>query len=81
MWRNWTVCFFASVLCATVGARLGLWAGYPTWESAFWGFVVGLVLAHGDRRTAPRHRAVPRDRSGVIGSTVDTPPARTIIQQ
>ncbi len=65
--RNALICTIASVLFAVVGARIALWCGWPPLEGMLWGFVVGSVLAHGDRRHAPRPRA---------GAPLDTPPAQ-----
>jgi hypothetical protein len=64
-------------ICATVAARVALWSGDALGEAAVWGAIIGLVLARGDRR---RDLSRLLDRSGVIGSTVDTPPPHTIIQ-
>lgn len=73
-----TVAALLGVLAfALVGARIALWTSEPVAETMLWGAVVGCFLTCGERRTEPRRRL---DRSGVIGSTVDSPPAHTIIQ-
>mgnify|MGYP001585273410 FL=1 len=68
----------APVLIATAFAlaahRLATVLGVNVGEAALWGGVAGLCVAIGDRRTRKR------ERSGVIGSTVDRPPAHTIIR-
>ncbi len=74
--RNAVATVLSIGLFIVAGARIALMAESGLWLGAAWGAIVGFFVAYGERRHSPK----PRDRSGVIGSTVDKPPERTIIR-
>ncbi len=74
--RNAVATLLSLALFTVAGARAALMAQDALWIGATWGLVVGFFVAYGERRRDQKGR----DRSGVIGSTVDKPPERSIIR-
>ena len=73
--RRWAR--YVAIGCfALAGVRASAAAGGSLFYGALWGVVVGSVFAYGERRSDP-HRP---DRSGVLGSVVDTPPESAIVR-